>query len=141
VGTVTAVADIFTARKRSEVMARVRSRDTRPELAVRRVLSVGGYRYRLHRADLPGRPDIVIPRLRLAIFVHGCFWHHHRGCRKATFPRTNAAFWAEKITANALRDRRSRRKLSAMDWRVLVIWECQTRDVERLSRRLRSLAA
>jgi DNA mismatch endonuclease (patch repair protein) len=135
------MADIFTARKRSEVMSRVRGRNTGPELAVRRVLSVGGYRYRLHRADLPGRPDIVIPRLRLAIFVHGCFWHHHRGCRKATFPRTNATFWTEKITTNALRDRRDRRRLSAMDWRVLVIWECQTRDTEKLSRRLRRLAA
>jgi DNA mismatch endonuclease (patch repair protein) len=135
------MADIFTERKRSELMAHVRSRDTKPELAVRRALSANGYRYRLHRPDLPGRPDIVIPRLRLVIFVHGCFWHHHRGCRKATFPRTNAAFWTEKITANALRDRRDRRRLLAMDWRVLVIWECQTRTIKKLSRCLSGLAA
>lgn len=97
-----------------------------------------GLRFRLKSYGLIGSPDLVIPRLKLAIFVHGCFWHQHRGCAKATMPQSNRRFWEEKLRANVLRDRRSRRKLVSSGWRVIVIWECQTRDAAKLSSRLRA---
>jgi DNA mismatch endonuclease, patch repair protein len=119
-------------------MARVRGKDTRPELKVRRVLHSLGYRFRLHRKDLPGRPDIVLPRYRTAVFVHGCFWHRHEGCRRTTSPQTRTTFWQSKFNATVERDERQRADLQAAGWNVVVVWECETRDVQMLRERLQS---
>jgi len=116
--------DVFTPAKRSEVMSRIRGRDTTPELAVRRFLHRSGFRFRLH-ADLPGRPDIVLPRWRTAILVHGCFWHRHAGCRLATTPSTNCEFWTRKFEQNTARDRRTTRALRRAGWKVIVVWQCE----------------
>lgn len=115
------------SRERSALMARVRGRDTKPEVTVRRALNAMGKRFRLFRRDLPGRPDIVLPRYGLALFVHGCFWHRHEGCRLSSTPKTRVEFWAEKFAANIARDARSVAELRALGWRVGVIWECETR--------------
>lgn len=107
-------------------MARIRRGDTQPEMAVRRCAHAIGLRYRLHRRDLPGTPDMVFTRYRTVIFVHGCFWHRHEGCRKATMPKTRVGFWQEKFNANVKRDLRNIAMLEAAGWSVIVIWECQT---------------
>jgi DNA mismatch endonuclease, patch repair protein len=117
-------------------MARVRSQDTTPERVVRRLLTEFGYRYRLHRSDLPGKPDIAFIGRRKAIFVHGCFWHGHDCVRGAREPKTNSDYWRAKIAGNRARDIASREALEAMGWRVLPIWECQLRDRSKLSHRL-----
>ena len=124
--------DIVSKQKRSAMMSGIRGRHTRPELAVRAWLHAQGFRFRLHRKDLPGSPDIVLPKHRVAIFVNGCFWHRHAGCRFATTPATRAEFWAKKFEANVLRDRRNQQALLANGWRVLVIWECGLRRSENL---------
>ena len=130
------MTDIVDSKRRSELMARIRSRDTAPELAVCRIAHRMGLRFRLHRKDLPGRPDLVFPKHRLAVFVHGCFWHRHEGCRHASMPRSRVAFWTEKFAANVARDARQQAALNEVGWRVLVIWECETRDEEAVERRL-----
>nr|VFK12158.1 MAG: T/G mismatch-specific endonuclease [Candidatus Kentron sp. LPFa] len=122
--------------ERSRLMSRVKGADTKPEWIVRRLLHKMGYRYRLHRKDLPGTPDIVFLARRKAIFVHGCFWHRHEGCRMTTTPKTRTAFWKEKFEANEERDRRKFRELDAMGWGYLVVWECETRNEEDLKHRL-----
>ena len=109
---------------RSRNMAAIKGRDTSPELIVRRQLHAAGFRFRLHRKDLPGRPDIVLPKHRTVIFVHGCFWHKHN-CRYFKWPKTRAEFWHEKIMANLLRDRRNQKALRSLGWRVIILWECQ----------------
>lgn len=124
--------------QRSELMRRVRQRDTDPELTVRRVLSELGARYRVNVSSLPGSPDIVNQRQRVAILVHGCFWHRHEGCRLATTPKTNAEFWTSKFSANRERDGRKLGELENLGLRVLVVWQCETSDVERLRERLRT---
>jgi DNA mismatch endonuclease (patch repair protein) len=129
-------ADKFDAAKRSAVMAAVKSRDTGPERAVRKLLSARGYRYRLHGRALPGSPDIVFAGRRAAIFVHGCFWHGHDCKRGARLPQNNAAYWRAKIARNVARDRRVRKDLKALGWRALTIWECEIKDEARMSRRL-----
>lgn len=121
---------------RGELMARVRSTDTKPELAVRSLVHRMGYRFRLNRRDLPGTPDLTFPRLRIVIFVHGCFWHQHRCPRGARQPRSNTEYWFPKLQRNMERDRRSVRALRRVGWRVLVVWECQIRDSARLRERL-----
>jgi DNA mismatch endonuclease (patch repair protein) len=128
--------DPLPSSARSSLMARVRLRDTRPELAVRKVAHALGFRFRLHRRDLPGRPDLVFPRLRKVVFVHGCFWHRHSGCRRTTTPKVRAAFWQAKFAANIERDHRSIAGLEKEGWEVLVIWECETDDASKLSARL-----
>ena len=120
-------------------MSQIGSKDTQPELIVRRLITEMGLRYRLHRRDLPGKPDIVFGPRRLVLFVHGCFWHRHRGCRMASTPSANAAFWQAKFDANTARDRRNTTALKRAGWRVAVIWECETRQPERLARRLQRL--
>lgn len=117
-------------------MARVRAKDTRPELAVRRLLHRLGYRYRLHRRDLPGRPDICFPGRRKAIFVHGCFWHRHDGCRRSTTPKTRTSFWEAKFERNMVRDRTNLSDLRKLGWEAMVVWECETTDLDRLAPRL-----
>lgn len=122
-------------------MARIRSKDTRPERAVRRWLFAHGYRFRLHSPSLPGRPDIVIPRLKTVVEVRGCFWHRHAGCRLAYTPKSNRKFWLAKFEANVRRDKRSATALRRLGWSVLTIWECETasqRGLTRLLTKLRS---
>lgn len=118
--------DRLTPEARSANMARIRGRDTGPEIAVRKALHAGGFRYRLHRRDLPGTPDILLIRQRIAIFVHGCYWHRHEGCRNATTPATRTDFWEAKFAANVERDARNAAALEAAGWKVVVIWECET---------------
>ncbi len=117
-------------------MARVRQKDTRPEITVRRCLHALGYRFRLHRRDLPGTPDIVLPKRRKAIFVHGCFWHRHPGCPRASMPKTRIEYWETKFRRNVERDQQAVTALQAAGWEPMVIWECQTRDLARLRRLL-----
>lgn len=117
-------------------MSRIKSRDTQPERAVRSMLHRLGYRFRLHRADLPGRPDIVLPRYKTVIFVNGCFWHRHEGCRFAYTPKTRIDFWQKKFSENVLRDQRAQASLVASGWKVIVVWECELRDQADLSKRL-----
>ena len=122
--------------ERSALMARVRDKNSKPELIVRRATHALGYRFRLHRRNLPGTPDLVFPRLRKAIFVHGCFWHRHRGCSRTTTPKTRAEYWQRKFAANVERDARKKRQLRALGWSVLVVWECKTADPDTLKKRL-----
>jgi DNA mismatch endonuclease (patch repair protein) len=121
-------------------MARIRSRDTKPELLVRKYLHRAGFRYRLHASGLPGRPDIVLPKYGVAIFVQGCFWHGHV-CQGGRVPRTNSKFWLEKVSTNQARDRRNERKLRAAGWRVFSVWECQLRTAENREKVLTRLAS
>ncbi len=122
--------------KRSALMARVRTQHSKPEIAVRRVVHALGYRFRLHRRNLPGTPDLVFPKAKKVVFVHGCFWHRHRGCSRTTTPKTRAAYWVAKFAANVRRDARTQRQLKSAGWRVLVVWECQTFDPSALAKRL-----
>jgi len=121
---------------RSVLMGRVRSRNTSPEIRVRRLLHALGYRFRLHRADLPGSPDVVLPKYKLCIFVHGCFWHRHSGCKRASNPAMNRKFWAVKFQQNRKRDAKAQRELLSVGWTPYVIWECETRNSEKLARQL-----
>jgi len=121
------MADIYGKTKRSLLMSQVRAHGTRPELTVRQALRILGIRYRLNADDLPGRPDVVLARRRTAIFVHGCFWHRHPRCRKASLPATNVPFWSAKLAENVKRDQRIYRRLRRAGWTVLVVWECQTK--------------
>lgn len=127
------VTDIVSPAKRSQMMSGIRGRDTGPELRVRRLLHGRGYRFRLHRRDLPGSPDLVLPRHRVVVFVHGCFWHFHAGCRLAKVPGSRPDFWRTKLLGNRARDTVAIEALQADGWRVLVVWECWlrvTRDDE-----------
>ncbi|SCC93539.1 DNA mismatch endonuclease of very short patch repair [Thiomonas sp. X19] len=111
------------------MMSGIRGKDTKPEILVRKALFAAGYRFRLHRRDLPGAPDIVMPGRKIAIFAHGCFWHSHEGCRYAKEPSTRPDFWKAKLQANVERDKRAMDRLGAMGWRVLCVWECATRSL------------
>lgn len=129
--------DKLTPELRSRNMSRIRSRDTGPEKRVRALLHRMGYRFRLHRKDLPGKPDIVLPRHQTAILVHGCYWHRHPDCRFSYTPKSNRQFWENKFRENTARDARQLRELTTLGWRALIIWECETRNPEVLSERLR----
>jgi DNA mismatch endonuclease (patch repair protein) len=131
--------DKLSKEDRSENMSRIRSTGMKPEMAVRRMTHRMGYRYRLHGSDLPGRPDLVFPRLRKVIFVHGCFWHQHpsRLCRIVRMPKSNLGYWQDKLLRNATRDRKNRAKLRALGWTSLVVWECSLKNERRLDARLR----
>ena len=133
------MTDVFSPEKRSAVMRRVKARDTTPEMMVRRVLTRLGARYRLHRKDLPGNPDVVMPGRRLAIFVHGCFWHGHDCARGARVPKQNRDYWQAKVGRNRARDAASLEKLEALGWRVLTVWECELKDAVALEARLTAL--
>ncbi len=130
--------DTLSPEKRREVMARVRSKDTKPEMAVRRYLHNHGLRYRLHRRDLPGCPDLIFSSRRIAVFIHGCFWHRHPGCRKTTMPVSGAEFWRDKFDATVKRDAKAQEELRQTGWTVLVIWECEVTP-EGLDRLLRQI--
>jgi len=129
--------DTLTPAERSERMSRVRGKDTVPELAVRRLVFAMGYRYRLHAKDLPGKPDLVFRSRKSAVFVHGCFWHRHRNCSLARFPKSRLDFWKAKLESNAERDQRNLVMLRERGWRTLVVWECEMKDMEQLATRLR----
>lgn len=122
------MTDIVSPEDRSRMMSGIKAKNSLPEIAVRRILFGAGYRFRLHRKDLPGSPDIVLPRKKIAIFVHGCFWHLHKGCRFAKIPATRIDFWKAKLEANVSRDRRTVAQLRSMGWRVLWVWECALKD-------------
>ncbi len=121
------MADTFDPARRSAIMRRVRSKDTSPEMKVRQAIHAAGFRYRLHRKDLPGNPDLVFPRHRCVLFVHGCFWHWH-DCKRARMPATNRDYWTAKIERNVRRDHRIQDELKALGWLVCVIWECRLRE-------------
>ena len=132
------MTDIYEPRKRSEIMSRIRGRGTKPEIIVRRIAHNLGFRFRLHRKDLPGRPDIVFPRHRAVIMVHGCFWHRHPGCKHASSPKTRESYWKNKLEDNVARDRRNETALRELGWRIMVIWECETKDREAVAARIKS---
>ena len=127
--------DTFSKEKRSWVMSRITGKNTTPEIAVRRFLHSRGFRFRLHRKDLPGCPDIVLPKHRTAVLVHGCFWHSHI-CKDGRRPRSNQDYWNTKLDRNARRDRTNGRRLRALGWKRIVVWECQAADERLLERRL-----
>jgi len=134
--------DRLTPNRRSWNMSRIRGRDTAPERRVRSLLHRRGFRFALRRQDLPGKPDIVLPRCRTVIFVHGCFWHRHKGCKNAVMPKTRTAFWQRKLQGNVARDEANARRLDALGWHVIVVWECELSDEARLQGQLvRALAA
>jgi DNA mismatch endonuclease (patch repair protein) len=126
------MTDRISKEHRSWNMSRIRGKDTKPELAVRSMLHRMGYRFRLHVKDLPGKPDIVLPKYRTVIFVHGCFWHRHPRCKYAYAPKSRARFWRWKLDENVNRDRKARRALRVLGWRVLTVWECEAYCTERL---------
>jgi len=121
------MTDIWAKEKRSEVMSLIRCKNTKPEKVVRSMLHRMGYRFRLHRRDLPGQPDIVLPKYRAAIFVHGCFWHFHQNCRDGKIPLSNQDYWRPKLDRNARRDEESVAALQRAGWNILVVWECEVR--------------
>lgn len=133
--------DRLTRSQRSRLMSRVKGKNTKPELIVRSLLHRLGYRFRLHRRDLPGSPDIVLPKYRTALFVHGCFWHRHTGCPKATMPKAHAGYWEGKFAENIERDTRKEGQLAQMGWRVLVVWQCESAPgaIPALAERLRQV--
>jgi DNA mismatch endonuclease (patch repair protein) len=128
--------DIVSPEKRSQMMAGIKGKNTKPEMLVRKLVHGMGFRFRLHRKDLPGSPDLVFPRLKKAIFVHGCFWHRHAGCRFACTPKSNAQFWLDKLEGNKRRDVLALTALDALGWEVLVVWECEAHDLSALATRV-----
>lgn len=133
------MTDVFTDEKRSWVMSRIRSKNTSPEMKVRSMLHRMGYRFRLHRRDLPGTPDIVLPMYKTVILVHGCFWHHHNGCRFAYIPKSRTEFWRRKLESNAARDERAAVELGDLGWHVEVVWECELASNQKADERIQSL--
>lgn len=118
------------SKQKSRMMSQIKTKGTAPELALRSALHSAGFRFRLHRKNLPGKPDIILPKYKCVIFVHGCFWHHHEGCVKSTLPKTNVEFWQNKIAANVRRDKANQDDLAKLGWQVLIVWECDIkRDV------------
>lgn len=139
------MVDSISAERRSWNMSRIRGRNTGPEMRLRSLLHRAGFRFRLHVKDLPGKPDIVLPKYRTAIFVHGCFWHRHAGCRNTTMPSTRTEFWQNKFDGNVERDRRNRAALEVAGWTVITVWECDLKadasgTVDRLSSKIREAA-
>lgn len=130
------ILDRVTTERRSWIMSRVKSKNTTPEITVRKLLHRLGYRYRLHDSKLPGKPDLVFRSRFKAIFVHGCFWHGHKNCSKACIPKTRQDFWHEKMQKNAKRDEENEKALARLGWKYLVIWQCQIKDVNDLKKRL-----
>lgn len=128
--------DTLSPQERSERMGRVRNKDTKPEMVVRRQVHALGYRYRLHAGKLPGRPDLVFRSRRKVIFVHGCFWHRHEGCPRCRMPKSRVEFWNPKLNANRERDLKNQAKLSDMGWDFMILWECQLDDASELASRI-----
>lgn len=129
--------DHLSKEKRSENMAKIKSSNTKPELRVRSLLHNLGFRFRLNRKDLPGKPDLVLPRYKIALFVHGCFWHCHEGCRKSHLPASNIEYWESKLSRNKKRDASNQSRLESLGWKVVVIWECETKKKTELQETLK----
>ena len=132
------MADVFSKERRSEIMRNITPRDSSTELYVRSLVHRLGFRFRLHVRELPGKPDIVLPRLQKIILVNGCFWHSHRGCKKSSIPKSNIDFWKTKLLRNAARDRENRQMLTKLGWEVLTVWQCQLRKPEQLREKIQS---
>ena len=130
------MTDHLTVRERSWNMSRIRGKDTKPEIAVRSLLHHLGYRFRLHRRDLPGNPDIVLPKYKTVVFVHGCLWHRHKNCKYAYNPKSRIEFWQKKLRENVDRDKKNQKALSKKGWKIVVVWECELRDMDKLVIRL-----
>ena len=130
------MTDIYSKQKRSEIMSKISGKETKPEILVRKFLFANGFRYRKNDKKLPGKPDIVLPKYKIVIFVHGCFWHGHKGCSKAIKPSTNKDFWNTKIGKNIIRDKKVQETLKEIGRKVIVIWECQLRNQELLKQTL-----
>ena len=130
------MTDVLSVGQRSRNMQAIKAKNTKPEIAVRRIAHSLGYRYQLHRRDLPGSPDLVFPSSRRIIFVHGCFWHCHKSCSRAYVPQSNMDYWLPKLARNVQRDKEAVRTLKASGWQILVIWECSTGDTDRLQRKI-----
>ena len=134
------MTDIISEEQRSWNMSRIKGKDTKPELTVRSLLHKLGYRFRIHRKDLPGKPDIVLPRYKTVVFVHGCYWHRHKGCKYAYTPKSRVSFWIEKFKGNVERDKKHQKQLKELGWTVHVIWECEVqKDIEKVRARLQQL--
>lgn len=134
------MVDIVDARTRSQMMSNIRGKDTKPELALRRALHARGFRFRRHVKNVSGRPDIVFPKYRAVVFVHGCFWHRHAGCRYATVPKSRTEFWNKKFAANVSRDAAVHENLTGSGWRVAIVWECAMRNQEILTQTAEQVA-
>ena len=134
------MVDTLSKAERSERMSRIRGKDTKPELALRSAMHRLGFRFRLHGAKLPGRPDLVFPKYRAAVFVHGCFWHRHQGCKIASMPKTNTPFWQAKFTRNIDRDAEVTKALQSVGWRVFKVWECELASEEKAGQAAATLA-
>ena len=130
--------DVFSKEKRSKIMSRVSGKNTKPEIVVRSLLHNMGYRFRLHKKDLPGKPDIALPKYKKIIFVHGCFWHGHEGCSRSKRPTTNQEFWREKLDKNIERDKVVVNALNQLGWEVLTVWSCEVKDANKLKSKLLS---
>jgi DNA mismatch endonuclease (patch repair protein) len=136
------MVDVFSKSKRSEVMSLIKGKNTKPEKLVRSLLHGLGYRFRLNCKNLPGKPDICLPKYMTVVFVHGCFWHRHAGCNFAYTPKTRRAFWQKKFDSNVIRDREVKRQITSLGWRHVIVWECELKNVITLQKRLlRMLAA
>ena len=126
--------DIISEERRSWNMSRIKGKDTKPELVVRSILHKMGYRFRLHRKDLPGTPDIVLPKYKTVIFLHGCFWHRHKGCKYAYTPKSRVKFWKNKFAETVKRDKQHLKQLKENGWEVFIVWECETKDMDKLKK-------
>lgn len=131
--------DIFSKSKRSDIMSKISGKETKPEISVRKYLFLKGFRYRKNVNDLPGKPDIVLPKYKTIIFIHGCFWHGHEGCKKSNLPTTNTEFWSEKIGKNIKRDRFNINNLNNKGWKVIIVWQCELKNADVMDKRLMKL--
>jgi len=134
------MSDIFSKKKRSEIMSKIRATETKPEKIVRKFLFAKGFRFRKNLKSLPGKPDIVLSKYKTAIFIHGCFWHGHKNCKAATLPKTRKKFWTDKITDNKKRDAKNYKELKKIGWKVITIWQCQIKNKSRQERTLNLVA-
>ena len=130
------MTDHLTKEKRSWNMSSIRSKNTKPEIFVRSLLHRMGYRFRLHRKDLPGKPDILLPKYKTVIFVHGCFWHGHKGCKRSNIPKSNQEYWIPKINRNIQRDKEHYKQLKKIGWQAIILWECQCKRITDIERTL-----
>lgn len=135
------MADTVTKEQRSLNMSLIRSKETKPEVFARSILHRLGFRFRKHVRQLPGKPDIILPKYKTAIFVHGCFWHQHKGCKRATIPKSNIDYWIPKLKGNVERDKQHRKNLEELGWNVAVIWECETKKADELIEKIKTIFA